>query len=406
MSQQQRRPSQRAVYPMPLLRSLSLMGSLGLLGSSLVALPTAAQAQSEASTPTVQPQSDQVPVTTSAEALLQPQSAPESAAEAEVSPPSSETAPASDSGTSNSNSSPTGYRGDLIDPTDYSVGATQSPDSPTLIFTDRATGCRMTLSQGQSAPTRNCRAGAQTSDEAGQEVQGSGEQQGFSAGPVTLDQNGLSVGNTTVISREYFNEKVRPLNLLRRGVQEFVFPLSVPAPITSLFGWREHPIFGERRFHSGTDLGAPAGTPVLAAKAGQVTTADYLSGYGLTVILRHDEGSQETRYAHLSRILVRPGDWIEQGDVVGLVGSTGNSTGPHLHFELRQLTAQGWILVDPNDLMQYTVANLMDTLNQPLQALGALTGLDNGAGDSGAGAEETGNELMQFPYRPAQPNAS
>jgi pyruvate/2-oxoglutarate dehydrogenase complex dihydrolipoamide acyltransferase (E2) component len=80
----------------------------------------------------------------------------------------------------------------------------------------------------------------------------------------------------------------------------------------------------------------------------------------------------------LSQLLVRPGETVEQGDVVGLVGSTGNSTGPHLHFEVRQLTAQGWVLVNPNDLLRQTVANFVDVLNQPLQALGVLPNAEPG----------------------------
>jgi murein DD-endopeptidase MepM/ murein hydrolase activator NlpD len=209
------------------------------------------------------------------------------------------------------------------------------------------------------------------------------------------------VGGTTVISREYFNERLRTLNLLRRGAEEFVFPLAIPAPITSLFGWRQHPIFGDRRFHAGTDLGAPEGTPVLATKDGEVYIADYLGGYGLTVILRHEDGTLETRYAHLSQILVRPGETIKQGEVVGLVGSTGNSTGPHLHFELRELTAQGWVLHDPDDLLNYAVANLVDTLNNPLQALGLAE-----ADPEQDAAKKLGEKSLELPYRPAQPNAS
>jgi murein DD-endopeptidase MepM/ murein hydrolase activator NlpD len=221
----------------------------------------------------------------------------------------------------------------------------------------------------------------------------------FSVGPVTVGVDGVSVGNTTLISREVLNERLRPLNVLRRGLEEFVFPLATPAPITSLFGWRTHPIFGDQRLHTGTDLGAPTGTPVVAAKGGTVITADYLGGYGLTVILRHEGDTQETRYAHLSQLMVRPGEQVKQGDVVGLVGSTGNSTGPHLHFELRELTAQGWVLVDPDDMLNYAVANLMNNLNQPLNILSLLTGTE-------AEADGTTGDEMAIPFRPAQPNAS
>jgi murein DD-endopeptidase MepM/ murein hydrolase activator NlpD len=85
---------------------------------------------------------------------------------------------------------------------------------------------------------------------------------------------------------------------------------------------------------------------VIAVLSGRVTVADWLGGYGLTVIIEHNDQTQ-TLYAHLSELFVKPGDRIAQGEVLGRVGSTGNSTGPHLHFEMRHLTAQGWVAVDP-----------------------------------------------------------
>ncbi|MCL1464621.1 M23 family metallopeptidase [Argonema galeatum] len=138
-----------------------------------------------------------------------------------------------------------------------------------------------------------------------------------------------------------------------------IFPLAVPAEITSVFGWRIHPISGDRRFHSGTDLGAPMGTPVLAAHAGKVAIADFLGGYGLSVVLRHNNDTQETRYNHLSEVLVQPGEWVEPGTAIGRVGSTGNSTGPHLHFEVREQTPQGWIAIDPRAQLEYSLAQLV-----------------------------------------------
>lgn len=140
-----------------------------------------------------------------------------------------------------------------------------------------------------------------------------------------------------------------------------VFPLSIPAPITSGFGWRVHPISNEARFHRGVDLGAPLGTPVLAAHVGRVEVADLLDGYGLTVILRHSNGKQETLYAHLSKLFVRPGEQVKPGQVIGLVGSTGYSTGPHLHFEVQQYANQEWVALDPVqqlNLAMSTVAQL------------------------------------------------
>lgn len=140
-----------------------------------------------------------------------------------------------------------------------------------------------------------------------------------------------------------------------------IFPLSIPAPITSMFGWRIHPITGDQRFHSGTDVGAAEGTPVLAAITGQVEVADYVGGYGLTVILNHNS-AQQTLYGHMSQIYVQPGQVVQQGTVIGLVGSTGVSTGPHLHFEVRQLTQNGWVAVDPGVSLQSAVGQLVQVL--------------------------------------------
>lgn len=139
----------------------------------------------------------------------------------------------------------------------------------------------------------------------------------------------------------------------------FIFPLPVPAPITSPFGWRVHPIRGDRRLHSGTDLGAPMGTPVLAAASGKVALSDWLGGYGLAIILSHQDDTQETLYGHLSQVFVKPGQWVEKGTIIGRVGSTGLSTGPHLHFELRQKTANGWQAIDPGVQLKYALARLI-----------------------------------------------
>jgi murein DD-endopeptidase MepM/ murein hydrolase activator NlpD len=140
-----------------------------------------------------------------------------------------------------------------------------------------------------------------------------------------------------------------------------IFPLSVPAPITSLFGWRTHPISGDRRFHAGMDIGAAMGTPILAAYSGQVEAAGWQGGYGLTVVMSHNN-AQQTLYGHMSEIFVQPGQRVEQGTVIGRVGSTGNSTGPHLHFEVRQLTPQGWVAVDPGIQLQFALNQLVNTL--------------------------------------------
>ena len=289
---------------------------------------------------------------------------------------------------------PEGYNSVFIDPTGYDLGATQAPaattgDSPEVVFAERTTGCQITVAAGQTSADAACAPAASASARADQ-----GE---IRVGPLTVGPRGVSLGSTTIVSREALNERLRPLNVLRRGNEAYVFPLSVPASISSLFGWRMHPIQQSWRFHSGTDLAAPIGTPVLATRAGQVSVADVMGGYGLTVILRHDDGSLESRYAHLSQLTVQAGDWVEQGEVIGLVGSTGTSTGPHLHFELRQLTAEGWVAVDPIDVLQDGVANLLEIIDNPLLALGR-------SGATTPGAED--GLPADYPFRPAQPNAS
>lgn len=106
------------------------------------------------------------------------------------------------------------------------------------------------------------------------------------------------------------------------------------ARLTSGFGMRYHPLLGENRFHSGIDLAVRAGTPVVATAGGRVMLAGWSGNYGILVAVNHG-GSVETRYAHLSAVAVRAGDTVVAGQVIGYVGSTGRSTGPHLHYETR-----------------------------------------------------------------------
>jgi murein DD-endopeptidase MepM/ murein hydrolase activator NlpD len=116
-----------------------------------------------------------------------------------------------------------------------------------------------------------------------------------------------------------------------------VMPNRLPlagATMTGRFGVRRHPIYRDLRSHSGIDLAAPTGTPVYATSAGYVGFADWWGGYGLLIAIAHPGGMQ-TRYGHLSRLAVAQGQYVEAGTVVGFVGSTGDSTGPHLHYEIR-----------------------------------------------------------------------
>lgn len=120
----------------------------------------------------------------------------------------------------------------------------------------------------------------------------------------------------------------------RAGVS---IPSLVPVAVSHMssgFGMRTHPVLGGRRGHKGIDLAAPTGTPIRATADGVVEMAEWFSSYGLYVQLDHG-AAMETRYGHMSRIAVAQGQQVRKGDVIGYVGSTGRSTGPHLHYEVR-----------------------------------------------------------------------
>jgi murein DD-endopeptidase MepM/ murein hydrolase activator NlpD len=113
-----------------------------------------------------------------------------------------------------------------------------------------------------------------------------------------------------------------------------------PAPgrLTSRYGYRDHPIYGDRRFHSGIDIGGGQGARVSAADGGIVTYAGYAGGYGTLVVISHrtvDGQDLSTAYAHMGVLTVSEGQSVRRGDKVGEIGNEGNSTGPHLHFEVR-----------------------------------------------------------------------
>ncbi|MBR1616884.1 peptidoglycan DD-metalloendopeptidase family protein [bacterium] len=109
--------------------------------------------------------------------------------------------------------------------------------------------------------------------------------------------------------------------------------------ITSEFGWRVHPIFKRRKYHSGVDLAVSYGTPIKAANSGRVIFVGWYSGYGKVVIIDHgtiNGSSIQTLYAHMSQTSIRQGATVQKGAIIGKVGTTGYSTGPHVHFEVRQ----------------------------------------------------------------------
>ena len=123
--------------------------------------------------------------------------------------------------------------------------------------------------------------------------------------------------------------------------------------LTSGYGMRNHPVLGGRRQHNGVDLAAPHGTPVYATADGRVGMAQWYSSYGNYVQIEHG-GALQTRYAHLSSYTVQEGEMVRKGDLIGYVGSTGRSTGPHLHYEVR---VDG-IAVDPTPYMTPQFASL------------------------------------------------
>lgn len=125
---------------------------------------------------------------------------------------------------------------------------------------------------------------------------------------------------------------------------ENVFIMPVVGEITSPFGWRRHPIYGDNRFHSGADIGADYGDYIRASNYGMVVYSDWYDGFGNTIIISHGNGIF-TLYGHNSSLVAEYGQIVQRGDVIALAGSTGNSTGPHCHFSM-------WInqeLVDPMD---------------------------------------------------------
>lgn len=117
------------------------------------------------------------------------------------------------------------------------------------------------------------------------------------------------------------------------GNGQFDWPSAASTRITSNYGYRKHPITGTNRLHRGIDIGAPFGSNVLAAEAGTVVTAGYNNSYGYYVTINHG-GGYVTLYAHNSKLLVSSGQKVNRGDVIAKCGSTGDSTGNHVHFEV------------------------------------------------------------------------
>ncbi len=168
--------------------------------------------------------------------------------------------------------------------------------------------------------------------------------------------------------RRLSSREIKAISRPSNGDKRMQFPLAIPAFISSSFGYRTHPITGQARFHQGTDIAAAEGTPVLAAYSGNVEVAGWFGGLGLAVVISHGD-RHETRYGHMSEVLVKPGQYVKQGTVIGLVGSTGFSTGPHLHFELWEKMKGEWAAVDSTDQLALALEELnrfLAQLSKPL----------------------------------------
>lgn len=138
---------------------------------------------------------------------------------------------------------------------------------------------------------------------------------------------------TSMLQQRYAKQSRNSFNL-SLGTGRFINPIQ-GYPMTSRFGYRTHPIFRTKKLHTGVDFGAPSGTHIRAADSGVVISAGWQGGYGKAVIVDHGKGLV-TLYAHTSAFYVRPGQSVKKGQVIAAIGTTGYSTGPHLHLEVRQ----------------------------------------------------------------------
>ena len=141
-------------------------------------------------------------------------------------------------------------------------------------------------------------------------------------------------GNFLKINQKIFIPDARPLPVFSyQKRKRFLWP--VRGRLTSRYGWRLHPTEGHKHFHTGLDIAARKGTKIKAAANGVVVFSGYAGNYGKLIVLRH-QNQYFTVYAHCFKILVKKGKYIKRGQIIGLVGSTGRSTGSHLHFEVKK----------------------------------------------------------------------
>jgi murein DD-endopeptidase MepM/ murein hydrolase activator NlpD len=151
------------------------------------------------------------------------------------------------------------------------------------------------------------------------------DRQALESAEARLAQDSAQIRNI-ILAKTFTPDSIIP------GTGQMIYP--VIAPITSPFGYRTHPILGYQKFHSGMDFGADYGTIIYAADSGNVVFAGWYGGYGNAAIIEHGNGIS-TLYGHTSQVYVTEGQAVQKGQAIAAVGSTGFSTGPHLHFEVR-----------------------------------------------------------------------
>jgi murein DD-endopeptidase MepM/ murein hydrolase activator NlpD len=222
-----------------------------------------------------------------------------------------------------------------------------------IIMESRTSGCRSQINDTRGLQSNLCAPTAEQRDYRGYQTVASRPSYVYES------PSGFRAEVRRLSPRE-----IKAMSRPNNGDKRMQFPLAIPAFISSSFGYRTHPITGQARFHQGTDIAAAEGTPVLAAYSGNVEVAGWFGGLGLAVVISHGD-RHETRYGHMSEVLVKPGQYVKQGTVIGLVGSTGFSTGPHLHFELWEKMKGDWVAIDSTD--QLTLA--LDELNRFLAQL-------------------------------------
>ena len=264
---------------------------------------------------------------------------------------------------------------------------TRLEGSPSSVTGGLAAPARVQLCASGALSRRECQTGGIAVEANGNENQGSGHDaegrpfrlsaEGLPLPPLTVPVSALLVGGGGSFSlSNVLRVTPRPAPLLGNGNRRLLFPLIGSAVTTSPFGWRLHPVLGSLLLHSGRDLAAPEATPVVATLDGTVVRSGLAGGYGLAIELEHDRPRRRTLYGHLSELFVQPGERVRQGEVIGRVGSTGLSTGPHLHFEVREPSDDGWVAVDPGELAPslaeaapqgQLVADLMGQLLKGLQ---------------------------------------